>query len=149
MKKIPVIFLFACCYSSLSIGQPENSPDYVIRVQKFLSSFDADKQLILHFSFTDSLRSKWERVPGLRQGLKLSAFTERQKILFHELMRSCLSTQGYLTATSVMFNEDIQQKFEPALGRNEFWVEVFGEPSAGKLWGWKLEGHHLSLNFTG
>jgi len=64
------------------------------------------------------------------------------------LMRSCLSTQGYLSATAIMFNEDIQQKFEPNLGRNEFWVEFFGTPSENNFWGWKLEGHHLSLNFT-
>ncbi|MEP7144208.1 MAG: DUF3500 domain-containing protein, partial [Ferruginibacter sp.] len=66
----------------------------------------------------------------------------------HELLRSCLSTQGYLTVTAVMFNEDIQQKFEPNLGRNEYWVEVFGNPSPANFWAWKLEGHHLSLNFT-
>jgi hypothetical protein len=63
-------------------------------------------------------------------------------------MRSCLSTQGYLTATAVMFNEDIQQKVEPIVGRNEYWVEVFGNPAPDSLWSWKLEGHHLTLNFT-
>jgi hypothetical protein len=47
-----------------------------------------------------------------------------------------------------MFNEDIQKKFEPTLGRNEYWVEVFGNPSPNGFWSWKLEGHHLSLNFT-
>ena len=59
-----------------------------------------------------------------------------------------LKTQGYLSVTAVMFNEDIQQKFEPTLGRNEYWVEIFGDPSSDNYWGWKLEGHHLSLNFT-
>jgi hypothetical protein len=63
-------------------------------------------------------------------------------------MRACLSTQGYLTVTAVMFNEDIQQKFEPVLGRNEYWVEIFGDPAPNNFWSWKLEGHHLSLNFT-
>lgn len=47
-----------------------------------------------------------------------------------------------------MFNEDIQKKYEPNLGRNEFWVEIFGNPAEGGLWGWKLEGHHLTVNFT-
>lgn len=107
-----------------------------------------DSLPVLQYPFSDTLRMKWERVPGQRMGLKLSSFTETQKIALHELMRSCLSTQGYLTATAVMFNEDIQKKFEPILGRNEYWVEVFGNPSAKSYWSWKLEGHHLSLNFT-
>jgi hypothetical protein len=25
---------------------------------------------------------------------------------------------------------------------------IFGEPSSTKIWGWRFEGHHLSLNFT-
>ena len=27
-------------------------------------------------------------------------------------------------------------------------VTVFGTPGPGAPWGWRLEGHHLSLNFT-
>ena len=27
-------------------------------------------------------------------------------------------------------------------------IPVFGEPSASSTWGWRLEGHHISLNFT-
>lgn len=129
-------------------GQSLQSPGYASWADKFLTLFSKDSLLIFNFPFEDSLRGKWERLPGQRVGLKLSHFSEAQKIAFHELMRSCLSTQGYLTVTAVMFNEDIQQKFESNLGRNEFWVEVFGSPSMYGYWGWKLEGHHLSLNFT-
>src|SRR4029077_19092434 len=143
MKKAIITFLFIGYCISISFAQSTNGSGYTNRAQKFLSSFRQDSLQFFHFPFTDSLRGKWERVPGLRQGLKLSMFSEQQKILFHELLRSCLSTQGYLTATAVMFNEDIQKKFEPTLGRNEYWVEVFGEPSTGMFWGWKLEGHHL------
>jgi len=78
----------------------------------------------------------------------MDSLSEPQKIAFHELMRNCLSSQGYLKVTSVMFNEDIQKKFEPGLGRNEYWVQIFGDPSAGGWWGWKIEGHHLTVNFT-
>jgi len=132
----------------LASGQSHPAGNYTARMQRFLSSLDADELALVHFGFDDSLRTKWERLPGTRQGLKLTRLSEQQKILFHELMRSCLSTQGYLTVTSVMFNEDIEKKFEPTLGRNEYWLGVFGQPSGGEYWGWKLEGHHLSLNFT-
>ena len=148
MKQFSFILLFFIISAQGLSAQMVNRATYTERAEKFLSGFNTDSLRILQFPFDDSLRGRWERLPGQRLGLKLSHFTELQKIAFHELMRSCLSTQGYLTATSVMFNEDIQQKFEPNLGRNEFWVEFFGIPSENNFWGWKLEGHHLSLNFT-
>jgi len=30
----------------------------------------------------------------------------------------------------------------------KYYVSVFGAPAAAAPWGWRLEGHHLSLNFT-
>ena len=34
--------------------------------------------------------------------------------------------------------------------RNPEWyfVSVFGTPAKTGKWGWRIEGHHLSLNFT-
>ncbi|MES1215874.1 MAG: DUF3500 domain-containing protein, partial [Bacteroidota bacterium] len=147
-KLIVILLSFLCCRVLPSNSQQVSEVSYTARMEKFLSSFDAGQSSLFHFPFDDTLREKWERLPGVRSGLKLSKLTELQKIAFHELMRSCLSTQGYLTVTAVMFNEDIQQKFESNLGRNEFWVEAFGDPGADNFWGWKLEGHHLSVNFT-
>jgi hypothetical protein len=152
MKRTMNVLLAACLLFFHSNGQTVSGADsgfsYSARALSFLSSISPEKMKSLHFPFEDSFRIKWERLPGERRGLKLSQFDERQKILFHELMRVCLSTQGYLTITSIMFNEDIEQKVEPVLGRNEFWVEVFGDPRVNSFWSWKLEGHHLSLNFT-
>ena len=149
MKRSLIFFLGICFSSLVSIAQSNlnSNTSYSTRAQNFLASFSSDTAKIFHFPFDDGLRQKWERLPGLRQGLKLSFFSERQKILFHELMRSCFSTQGYLTVTSIMFNEDIQKKFEPTLGRNEFWMEVFGETSANNFWGKKLEGNDLDSTF--
>jgi len=148
MKKLLLISLFFYCYVPGTFAQSFLSPAYTERANKLLAAFNNDSLKVLQLPFNDTLRTHWERLPGERLGLKLSHFTEAQKIALHELLRSCLSTQGYLTVTAVMFNEDIQQKFEPNLGRNEYWVEVFGSPSATDYWSWKLEGHHLSLNFT-
>jgi hypothetical protein len=148
MKKFGILFLFIFSFFIKSFEQSLTRPTYVASAQKLISSISKDSLPVFQFPFDDTLRMKWERLPGQRMGFKLAHFTESQKIALHELMRGCLSTQGYLTATALMFNEDIQQKVEPVLGRNEYWVEVFGNPSPDSFWGWKLEGHHLTLNFT-
>lgn len=140
-----IIFIHLYCMGS---AQSLWKPSYTEKAQKLISTVSKHSLQVMHFPFNDTMRAKWERLPGQRMGLKLKHFSEPQKIALHELLRACMSTQGYLTVTAVMFNEDIQQKFEPVLGRNEYWVELFGDPAPGNYWSWKLEGHHLSLNFT-
>jgi hypothetical protein len=65
------------------------------------------------------------------------------------LVRSGLSAAGYRRAEDVIRLEgvlrEIQGSFrDPAL----YYFSVFGEPSLERPWGWRLEGHHLSLNYT-
>ena len=31
---------------------------------------------------------------------------------------------------------------------NRYYLSVFGEPNASTPWGWRVEGHHLSVNYT-
>jgi hypothetical protein len=70
-------------------------------------------------------------------------------------MQSGLSATGYLKATSVMSLETILRALErerPDVERirdeEKYYFSIFGEPSRDKPWGWRVEGHHLSLNFS-
>ena len=65
------------------------------------------------------------------------------------LMRKALSRRGYDKATGVILLEGVLGEIEgswrdPGL----YFISVFGSPSATEPWGWRVEGHHLSLNFT-
>jgi hypothetical protein len=49
--------------------------------------------------------------------------------------------------------EEVLKKIEganPRADRNPelYHVSFFGDPAPGKTWGWRFEGHHLSLSFT-
>jgi hypothetical protein len=71
-----------------------------------------------------------------------------------------LSQRGYLTATAIMDLEktlgDLEQRVQAAGGRGEgmrrdpvrYFFSVFGTPSTKSTWGWRVEGHHVSLHFT-
>ena len=66
-----------------------------------------------------------------------------------------LSTQGYLKATHIMQLEQILGELEQAMATGRFqrdpelyWFMLFGTPSREKPWGWRVEGHHLSLSFS-
>lgn len=124
------------------------APTYLATFQQLMASFSDSQLEACSFDMEAAHRTKFSRLPGDRPGLKLVDFNEPQKIGFHRMLRSFFPSQGYLKITSIMFNEDIQKKNEPELGRNEYWFSVFGTPGDGQTWGWKLEGHHLSLNLS-
>jgi hypothetical protein len=67
------------------------------------------------------------------------------------LLHAATSSQGYLKATGVMHLEGVLAVLEGSPDRRDpenyhFWV--FGTPSPDGPWGWRFEGHHVSLNFT-
>ena len=94
---------------------------------------------------------------GVKQALArcfcaLKDMTSAQKHLANALLNAGLSQQGYIKATSIMSLEDILRILEKDNGvrRNPegYFFSVFGEPSETGVWGYRVEGHHLALNFT-
>ena len=130
---------------------------------KFLASLSPEERKLSAFPFDSSDREHWGYVPTemfSRGGLTIGAMSEPQRKAAHDLLKSGLSQKGYLTATSIMELEDVLRAIEDAgagdaaqgrrMERNplKYFVSVFGTPSARGWWGWRVEGHHLSLNFT-
>ena len=117
------------------------------------------------FAFDSSEREHWGFVPTEifpRNGLTIGAMSEAQRKLAHDLLKTGLSQRGYLTATSIMDLEIILRGIEDAGGGDaarpgatrlvrdpvKYFVSIFGTPAARGTWGWRVEGHHVSLNFT-
>ena len=103
----------------------------------------------------DKERTNWHFVPRQRKGVSLKEMDANQRRAAHALLRSALSSQGYLKAKAIMELEAVLFALEsrpdrPARHRDPelYWFMVFGEPSTEKPWAWRVEGHHLSLNFT-
>jgi hypothetical protein len=57
-----------------------------------------------------------------------------------------------LKAVTIMSLEsilhDLEQGRGPARDPELYFFSVFGEPNERGTWGWRVEGHHLSLNFV-
>ena len=100
-------------------------------------------------------RQRWFYTPTDHGGLLLSAMTPQQHQAVDVLVATGLSEGGYNTARAVMALESILDHGEKWPGRPNFRARdplrysltIFGDPS-GDTWGWRLGGHHLSLNFT-
>jgi hypothetical protein len=104
------------------------------------------------FALGDPERRNWHYVPRSRQGVALKDMTPAARAAAHELVKAALSGVGYAKASNVIQLEDVLRQLETmgSLLRDpeRYYVSVFGTPRAESPWGWRIEGHHLSLNFT-
>lgn len=118
----------------------------------FLASLDESQSKGARFEFKASERENWHFVPmDDRKGVRLDALKPHQQHLAFGLLGTGLSQKGLLTATQIMTLEQIlQNRGEDAERRNpeKYHIAIFGEPSEKEVWGWRFEGHHLSLNFS-
>ena len=110
------------------------------------------------FSFDSSERSNWYYIPLDRKGVTLARMTADARARVDSLLLTGLSPRGFATAKSIMRHESILHDIEaagPPAGRrlvrdsNKYYLSVFGDPDAASAWGWRVEGHHLSVNYTG
>jgi hypothetical protein len=117
-----------------------------------LASLEAEQKAKATFQFADDERLNWHFVPRARKGLSLLEMTPPQKHLAHALLSAGLSQSGYIKATTIMSLEEVLRILEKDNGerRNpeKYYFSIFGTPSDEAVWGYRVEGHHLSLNFT-
>jgi hypothetical protein len=127
--------------------------------EKFLGTLTAKQKDQTVFAFDSKERTRWFFTPqqtrdkkSTRKGLPLEEMTAEQKDAARELLRAGTSASSYTKATTIMSLESILRDLEKggAMVRNPDWYffTVFGTPSKTGPWGWRVEGHHLSLNFT-
>ena len=99
----------------------------------------------------DEARTNYVYWPYLRKGLPLDYMTAEQRALVHDMLNTALSSKGYLSTIEVMQMEKILQDTETTgfpRGTENYTIAFFGEPKEDAEWGWRFEGHHLSLNFS-
>jgi hypothetical protein len=118
----------------------------------FLAALGADARRRALFVFGDKERLNWGYVPRRREGLPFKDMAAPARAAAHELMKASLSAVGHAKAVNVIRLEGVLRQLETfgALTRDpdNYAVSVFGTPGAETPWGWRLEGHHLSMNFT-
>ena len=121
---------------------------------RFLASLTPDERQRASFPFDSADRTRWHYIPTEmfdRKGLTLKDMTEEQRKLARDLLRAGLSQRGYLTATSIMDLETVLRGLEDGrLVRDpeRYFFSIFGTPSTHDTWGWRVDGHHVSLHFT-
>jgi hypothetical protein len=148
VRWIAVIALFVSAL--VAKAQTDLSP----QARAFLSALNADQKGKALFAYDNDERLNWNFVPTSRKGLSFGEMSAAQKSAAMELLKATLSDQGFRKANGVFELEAVLREVEGRpVGDNyrdqgKYYVSLFGEPSATKLWGWRVEGHHISINVT-
>jgi Protein of unknown function (DUF3500) len=119
---------------------------------RLLAALDENQRGKATFAFDSDERLNWHFIPKERKGLPLREMTPYQKHLASALLAAGLSQTGYIKAVTIMSLEDVLKIKENDSGerRNpeKYYFSVFGTPSDHGSWGYRVEGHHLSQNYT-
>ncbi len=128
--------------------------DLTSSANAFLNLLDAEQKINVQYSLNDKERFNWNFVPTQRNGACFRTFTPQQRTAALALLKVSLSEQGYKKANSIMELENILREIEERGSSDtyrdplNYYITIFGTPSKEKPWGWRMEGHHLAINFS-
>jgi len=158
-----------CVLVAVAIMQAADPAAAVMAVtaNRLLGSLTPEQKAKATFPFDADERMRWHYIPtgasapGFpRYGLTLREMNTAQRLYARELLRTGMSARGFMTVTAIMDLEDVLRGIEEAEGRAAgreptfrrdplgYFFSVFGTPAAKGTWGWRVDGHHVSLHFT-
>jgi len=129
---------------------------------RFLAALDDNQRGKATFPFDTDERQNWHFIPAHtkiavdsldeRKGLPLREMSDYQKHLAGALLAAGLSQTGYIKAVTIMSLEEVLKVMENDSGEHrnpeKYYFSIFGTPSDTDAWGYRVEGHHLSQNYT-
>ncbi len=152
MRRATRYFLFFALTASAALAASRLAPDPAAQMtssaRNLLDSLSTDQRARISISFDDPERLNWHYIPRQRAGLPIKQLSDDQRRRADSLLRSGLSDSGFTRVQNirsldqVLFDESRNPVRDPDL----YFYSLFGQP--GAAWGWRLEGHHVSLNFT-
>lgn len=117
----------------------------------FLATLSVEQRKSAQLPLDDQERESFHYFPMKRAGIRLDQLQPTQRNLAFGLLASGLSHRGFLTSTQIIALEQvlIENGADQDLRNPEkYYLAIFGSPADHQPWGWRFEGHHLSLNFT-
>lgn len=124
------------------------------KANNFLGLLDEEQKAKAGYPYEDEERFNWHFVPRERNGIPFKELTDKQRQAALALLKVSVSEQGYQKANNIMALENVLREVESRPVNDtyrdplNYSITIFGEPGGENIWGWRLEGHHISLNFS-
>src|SRR6266536_3339640 len=138
---------------AVSLSAHPAATEMAAAADRFLAALSPEQRAKAVFEFKADARLDWHYIPKERKGLTIKEMSTEQRQLAQALLLSGLSQQGYNKATNIMSLEPILFELEGAARKfprdpELYHFFIFGQPEPKGTWGWRVEGHHVSANFT-
>lgn len=161
---LPLLACFLALLSASAQAAPEDpgaqartpdGPDTHARA--LLAATPGSQRARMVAAFTSPQRVNWHYVPRNRFGLPRGEMNADQRAHLDALLRSVLTETGFKLVYDIVRMEEVMYANVGARSRrrNPAWrnpglyhVALFGTPASKARWGFRMEGHHLSLNIT-
>ena len=137
------------------ISQPKAAAQMTAAARSFLDSLTEAQKAKATFEYMDGERMYWYYPPINRHGLALRDMDQNQRGLAMSLLETGLTPRSFEQAKQIIEHEDVLGPLEKEMGMVTFvrdtelyYFTVFGEPGPDAPWGWRTEGHHVSLHFS-
>lgn len=152
MKPISFIAAALLLFSVAAARAHSVAEEMTAGAKNFLASLTAEQKAKATFEMKNDERLNWHFIPRERKGLSLGEMTPAQQALAHAFLQTGLSHRGYFKSATIMSLEqilfDLEQNRGPKRDASAYFFSVFGTPDKNQAWAWRVEGHHLALNFT-
>lgn len=122
-----------------------------IAAERVLAALPAAAREKVARPLDDRDRVDWHYTPRSRNGVALKELDAAGRDAVHSLLKTALSGPGYRKTVNIIELELVLREIETfGLMRDpeRYHLTIYGTPDRTGAWGWRFEGHHLSLNFT-
>jgi hypothetical protein len=120
-------------------------------VERFVAALPEKSRAQAMRPFEDRDRTDWHYTPRSRNGVALKDLDNASRESVHGLLKLALSAAGYRKVVNIIELELVLREIETIGWMRDperYHVTVYGTPDRAHRWGWRFEGHHISLNFT-
>ena len=116
------------------------------QANRFLGLLDDGQRKQVLIAFESDNRLDWHYIPRSRSGLTLGEMKPAQADAARALFATVLNEHGLKLLDGVRLVEGVLREQQGSFrDPGRYYLSVFGTP--GRFpWGWRFEGHHLSLN---
>jgi hypothetical protein len=141
------------CSRDLTAGDPLVA-NAVAKANAFLETLDGPQRGKALFEFDSAKKPSWSNLPVTmvpRNGLRLGELSKPQRAAALDALAAVLSKEGYQKVIDIMNADDQLVKGKDnknRFGTENYYLAVFGKPSATKPWMLQFGGHHLGINVT-
>lgn len=122
-------------------------------VNTFLGTLSPEEQKVAIVPFDDPVRFDWNYTPRSRKGITFKTMSPKQREAVFAVLKVVLSQEGYVKTQQIIDLENVLRVVESRPANDtyrdpeNYAMLVYGKPG-NEPWGWRFEGHHISLHFS-